>query len=97
MTATQDLSEPPLSKSWSIPTNDPKDAQDVGGKDDQQVDKCKQNEGNGDVSRPVEGLVGKHHLLNCSPYLFITEKKSVFKCFTSFTNNVVSLHEEFAA
>ena len=52
------------------PTNDPKDAQDVGGKDDQQVDEREQDDGDGDVARPVEGLVGKHHLLNSSPDLF---------------------------
>lgn len=54
------------------PTNDPKDAQDVGGKDDQQVDEREQNEGNGDVTGPVERLVGKHHLLDRSPHLIIT-------------------------
>lgn len=76
------VSEPPWSQGWSKPTNDPKDAQDVGGKDDQQVDKSEQNEGNGDVAGPVEGLVGKYHLLNCSPYLFITKKGhlQVFHC-----------------
>lgn len=61
------------------PTNDPKDAQDVGGKDDQQVDESEQNEGDGDVARPVEGLVGEHHLLNCSPYLF-KRKIQLFHC-----------------
>lgn len=51
------------------PTNDPKDAQDVGSKDDQHVDESEQNEGNGDVTGPVEGLVGKYHLLDCSSHL----------------------------
>lgn len=55
-------------------TNDPKDAQDVWGKDDQQVDECEQSDSYGDVAWPVEGLVGKHHLLDCSPYLFTIER-----------------------
>lgn len=50
-------------------TNDPEDAQDVGGEDDEQVDEGEQDEGDGDVTRPVEGLVGKHHLLDRSPHL----------------------------
>jgi len=49
-------------------TYDPKDAQDVGGKDDQQVDESEQNEGNGDVAGPVKSLVGKHHLLDRPTY-----------------------------
>ena len=50
-------------------TDDAKDAQDVGGKDDQHVDEGEQRYGNGDVARPVERLVGEQHLLECSPDL----------------------------
>lgn len=50
-------------------TNDAKDAQDVGGEDDQHVDESQENDGYGNVSDPVEGLIRKHHLLNGSPYL----------------------------
>lgn len=50
-------------------TNDAKDAQDVWGKDDKHVDESQENDGYGNVSDPVEGLIRKHHLLNGSPYL----------------------------
>lgn len=49
-------------------TNDSKDAQYVGSKDDQEVDEKEQNESNGDVARPVERLIRKRHLLDRSPY-----------------------------
>lgn len=50
-------------------TNDAKDAQDVGSEDHQHVDKGQQNDGDGDVSDPAEGLIRKYHLLNGSPHL----------------------------
>lgn len=56
-------------------TNDAKDAQDVRGKDNQQVDEREQRDGNSDVAGPVEGLVGEHHLLDCSPHLIRIKKK----------------------
>lgn len=52
-----------------IHTYDPKDAQDVWGKDDQQVNKGEQSECYGDVAWPVEGLVWEHHLLDGPSYL----------------------------
>lgn len=67
--------------SFCLHTYDPKDAQDVGGKDDQQVDESEQNEGNGDVAGPVKSLVGEHHLLDCSPYLAITNKPMLTNVF----------------
>lgn len=51
------------------PTDDSKDSKDIWGKNDQQVDKSEQNEGDGDVTGPVEGLVGEHHLLDRSSHL----------------------------
>lgn len=65
---------PPLFSRLGLPTYDPKDAQDVGGKDDQQVYKGEQNECNGDVAGPVKGLVREHHLLDRSPNLIVTNK-----------------------
>lgn len=50
-------------------TNDPKDAQDVGGEDNQQVDASKQASGNEHVPQPAELLVLKQHLLDGASYL----------------------------
>lgn len=61
-------------------TNDSKDAQYVGSKDDQEVDENEQNESNGDVARPVERLIRKRHLLDRSPYLK-KKKFTVSHCF----------------
>lgn len=63
-----------------VRTYDPKDAQDVGGKDDQQVDESKQNDCDGDVPGPVKGLVRKHHLLNGSPNLNGTHRTFSTSC-----------------
>lgn len=60
------------------PTNDPKDSQDIWCKNDQQVDESEQNEGDGDVPGPVEGLVGENHLLDRSPHL---NRKTVTLCY----------------
>lgn len=57
-------------------TNDSKDAQYVGSKDDQEVDEKEQNESNGDVARPVECLIRKRHLLDRSPYLKKKKKEN---------------------
>lgn len=51
------------------PTDDSKDSKDIWRENDKQVDKGEQDEGNGDVTRPIEGLVGEHHLLDCSSHL----------------------------
>lgn len=59
-------------------TNDSKDAQYVGSKDDQEVDEKEQNESNGDVARPVERLIRKRHLLDRSPYLKKKKEKRKF-------------------
>lgn len=59
-------------------TNDSKDAQYVGSKDDQEVDEKEQNESNGDVARPVECLIRKRHLLDCSPHLKKEKENSLF-------------------
>lgn len=45
-------------------TDDTEDAQDVGGKDDQHVDEAEKDEGDGNVTQPVEGLVGEQHVLD---------------------------------
>lgn len=58
------------------PTNDPKDSQDIWCKNNQKVDEREQNEGDGDVPGPVEGLVGENHLLDRSPHL--RERESLF-------------------
>ena len=50
-------------------TNDPEDAQDVGGKDDQQVDTREQANGNEHVPQPAELAVRKQHLLEGAAYL----------------------------
>ncbi len=51
-------------------TNDAKDAQDVRREDDQHIDEGQENDGDGDVSDPVEGLVREYHLLNGSSHLW---------------------------
>lgn len=50
-------------------TDDPEDAQDVGGKDDQQVDTREQDNGNEHVPQPAELSVGKQNLLEGAAYL----------------------------
>lgn len=50
-------------------TNDAKDAQDVGSEDDQHIDEGQENDSDGDVSDPVEGLIREYHLLNGSSHL----------------------------
>lgn len=50
-------------------TNDAKDAQDVGSEDDQYIDEDQENNSDGDVSDPVEGLIREYHLLNGSSHL----------------------------
>lgn len=50
-------------------TNDPKDAQDVGGEDNQQVDASKQASGDEHMPQPAELLVLKQHLLDGTSYL----------------------------
>lgn len=51
-------------------TNDAKDAQDVGSEDDQHIDEGQENNGDGNVSDPVEGFIREHHLLNGSSHLW---------------------------
>lgn len=58
-------------------TNDSKDAQDVGGKDNQQVDASKQAGGDDHVPQPAELLVLKQHLLDGTSYLGRWEEPSV--------------------
>lgn len=65
------------------PTDDSKDSEDIWSKNDKQVDKSEQGEGNGDVTWPIEGLVGEHHLLDCSSHLSRVSKtlSAVRMCF----------------
>lgn len=51
------------------PTDDSKDSKDIWSENDKQVDKSEQDEGDGDVTGPIEGLVGEHHLLDRSSHL----------------------------
>lgn len=50
-------------------TYDSKDSKDIWSENNEQVDKSEQDEGNGDVTGPIERFVGEHHLLDCSSYL----------------------------
>lgn len=50
-------------------TDDSKDAQNVGGKDDQQVDTSEQANSNEHMPKPAELLVLKQHLLEGAAYL----------------------------
>lgn len=61
----------------AAPTNDAKDAQNVGSKNHQHVDKGEQSEGNGNVTQPVESLGGKQHLQDGPAYLRGQTKSSV--------------------
>lgn len=70
------------------PTNDSKDPKDIWGKNDEQVDKGEQNEGDGDVTGPIEGLVGEHHLLDCSSHLS-TVFRDIFNHGTGFLRQPV--------
>lgn len=71
-----------------ILTNDPKDAEDVGGEDNQQVDDGEQTSGDGNVPWPPERLVGEEHLLDGSTHLRgepqrshdLTNQSSAFPC-----------------
>lgn len=55
-------------------TYDPEDAEDVGSEDDEQVDGGEEQDGDGDVSRPPERLVGEEELLDGSPHLRNTQR-----------------------
>lgn len=50
-------------------TNQTKDAQDGGGKNDKQVNRCQQHSSDDDVPNPAEVLVLKQHLLNGATHL----------------------------
>lgn len=56
-------------------TNDAEDAQDVRSKYHQHVDEGEQNESNGNVTQPVERLVGEQHQLDGSSYLWTDTDK----------------------
>ena len=56
-------------------TNDAKDAKDVWGEDNKHVDEGEEDDSNGDMTEPVEGLIGKEHLLDGPAHLSITTKK----------------------
>ena len=62
----------PLSVLTGKLTNDPEDAQDVGGEDDEHVDAGEEDGGDGDVPQPAEGRIGKEHLLDGPAHLRIT-------------------------
>lgn len=51
------------------PTDDPKDAQDVWGKDDQEIDDGKEEDSYSDVTWPPESFIWEEQLLDRPPYL----------------------------